>query len=282
MALANRITTMAQNGAPPEAAVTLYPGEVMHQRMKPFGHRFVYKVFSLLIDLDRLEEAGRASPLLSVNKAGLISFHEADHEEQKGEALRPMVDRLLAEAGLGARADRVLLLAYPRMLGYVFNPLSVFFAYGADGKLLAVIYRVRNTFGERHSYVAKVEDGELTEAGLRQQRTKIFHVSPFIPLGARYHFRVLPPGRGLRVRIHETEAGQPLLAATFAGEEKALTTRALLACLARTPLMTWKVILAIHWQALKIWRKGAIFHSSPPPPEPVSFRDQQGAFQPGE
>ncbi|NMG38644.1 DUF1365 family protein [Chelativorans sp. ZYF759] len=282
MALARRITTMTDNGAPPGAAVALYPGEVMHARMKPFSHRFTYKVFSLLIDLDRLEEAGRASPLFRVNRAGLLSFHEADHAEIEGEGLRAMADRLLAKSGLAEPAARILLLAYPRMLGYVFNPISVFFAYGRDGGLLAVIYRVRNTFGERHSYVAKVEEGELSEAGLRQQRTKIFHVSPFIPLGARYNFRILPPGKAVRVRIHETEAGEPLLAATFVGEEKAFTTASLLRALARTPLMTWKVVYAIHWQALKIWLKGATFHTSPPPPEPVSFHDQEGAFRPGE
>lgn len=282
MALARRITTMAANGGPPEAAVVLYPGEVMHARLKPFIHRFTYKVFSLLIDLDRLPEAGKASPLFRVNRAGVFSFHEADHAEIKGEGLRAMADRLLAKAGLAEPAARITLLAYPRMLGYVFNPISVFFAYGRDGRLLAVIYRVRNTFGEHHSYVAKVEDGELSEAGLRQQRTKIFHVSPFIPLGARYHFRVLPPGKAVRLRIHETEADEPLLSATFAGEKEPFTTATLLGAMVRTPLMTWKVVCAIHWQALKIWLKGATFHTSPPPPEPVSFHDHEGAFRPGE
>ena len=282
MALSRRITTMTENGGPPEAAIALYPGEVMHARMKPFSHRFTYRVFSLLIDLDRLAEAGRKSPFFAVNRPGLVSFHEADHAEIEGEGLRAMADRLLAQAGLREPAARILLLAYPRMLGYVFNPLSVFFAYDADGRLLAAIYRVRNTFGERHSYVARVEEGQLSEAGLRQERTKIFHVSPFIPLGARYHFRILPPGKAVRLRIHETEAGEPLLAATFVGEKKSFTTASLLAALARTPLMTWKVVYAIHWQALKIWLKGATFHTSPPPPEPVSFHDQEGAFRPGE
>ena len=282
MALSRRITTMTENGGPPDAAIALYPGEVMHARMKPFSHRFTYRVFSLLIDLDRLAEAGRKSPLFAVNRPGLVSFHEADHAEIEGEGLRAMADRLLAQAGLNAPAARILLLAYPRMLGYVFNPLSVFFAYDADGRLLAAIYRVRNTFGERHSYVARVEEGQLSEAGLRQERTKIFHVSPFIPLGARYHFRILPPGKAIRLRIHETEAGEPLLAATFVGEGKPFTTVSLLAALGRTPLMTWKVVYAIHWQDLKIWLKGATFHTSPPPPEPVSFHDQEGAFRPGE
>ncbi|MGY6709107.1 MAG: DUF1365 domain-containing protein [Rhizobiaceae bacterium] len=282
MALSRRITTMAANGGPPDAAVALYPGEVMHARLKPFVHRFTYKVFSLLIDLDRLEEADRASALFRVNRAGLLSFHEADHAEIEGEGLRAMADRLLAQAGLREPAARITLLAYPRMLGYVFNPLSVFFAYGSDGRLLALIYRVRNTFGEHHSYVARIEPGELSEAGLRQQRTKMLHVSPFIAMGARYHFRVLPPGKAVRLRIHETEAGEPLLSATFAGEKKPFTTAGLLGALARTPLMTWKVVYAIHWQALKIWLKGATFHTSPPPPEPVSFHDQEGAFRPGE
>jgi len=271
-----RITTMQANGAAPAAAASLYSGEVMHARLKPFAHRFSYRVFSLLLDLDRLPEAGRQSVLFSVDRPGLVSFHQKDHAE--GETLRRQADRLLADAGLTERASRILLLAYPRILGYVFNPISVYFAYGAGGKLVALIYAVRNTFGESHTYVALVEDGDLTQAGIRQERTKIFHVSPFIDMGARYHFRVLPPGEIVRLRIHETEAGTPLLSATFAGEHRELSTRGLARTLLRTPLMTWKVIAGIHYEALKLWLKGARFHNSPPPPKPVSFRDEAKAL----
>lgn len=269
-----RITTITQNGPPPDAAVTLYPGEVMHARLKPFGHRFNYSVFSLLIDIDRLDEAGQASPLFSVNRRNLAAFFEADHAGHPGESVRYSVDRLLAEAGVVEPAQRVLLLCYPRIFGYVFNPISVYFAYGRGGELVALIYAVRNTFGERHTYVAPLGKGELSEAGVRQERTKIFHVSPFIDMGARYHFRVLPPGRVVRLRINETERGEPLLAATFAGAARRLTTATLSACLLKFPFMTWKIVAGIHWEALKLWFKGARFHRSPPPPAAASYRDE--------
>lgn len=276
------ISTLAANGPAPAAAATLYRGEVMHARLRPFGHRFTYRVFSMLFDIDRLDEAGRLSPLLSVDRMNVLSFWAKDHVEREGETVRAYADRLLAQAGLGTRAERILVLAYPRVLGYVFNPLSVYYAYDRAGELVAVIYGVRNTFGERHSYVAPVRPGELTDAGLRQERAKRFHVSPFIGMDARYHFRLLPPGRTLRVRIHETEDGEPLLAATFIGEARAVTSAALAADLLKIPFLTWKVMAAIHWQALKLWLKGARFHHSPPPPAPASYGDRASSLQPGE
>lgn len=276
-----RVTTMAANGAPPDAAGTLYLGKVMHQRLKPFSHRFTYSVFSLLVDLDKLDELDRMSRLLCVNRPGILSFRESDHAEREGETLRQLADRLLAQAGLERSAARVLLLAYPRVLGYVFNPISVYFAYGEDGELLALIYAVRNTFRQRHAYVVPVRPGDTGSEGIRQTRAKLFRVSPFIGMGARYLFRVLPPGRVVRLRIHETEDGTPLLAATFSGEARPLSDANLAACLARFPLMTLKVTAGIHWQALKLWMKGARFHRSPPPPAPASFRDRE-TIEPGE
>lgn len=271
----DRITTMAQNGPPPEEAATLYPGEVMHARLKPFGHRFVYSVFSLLIDIDRLAEADRSSMLFSVNKANFASFYESDHVPHPGQSIRQYVDQLLAQAGMNEPVGRVLLLCYPRIFGYVFNPISVYFVYSADQKtLLALIYAVRNTFGERHTYVAPIQPGEIGPAGVRQERTKIFHVSPFIEMGARYHFRILPPGRVVRLRIHETQAGEPLLAATFAGAATPLATSTLAACLLKIPFMTWKIMVGIHWEALKLWLKGARFHKSPPAPAAASYCDE--------
>jgi DUF1365 family protein len=270
----DRITTLEQNGPPPDAAVSLFPGDVMHARLKPFGHRFVYTVFSLLLDIDRLDEANKTSGIFSINRPNLTSFYESDQVERPGETVRQFVDRLLAQAGQHTRAARVLLLCYPRIFGYVFNPISVYFAYDAVGELTAVIYAVRNTFGERHTYVAPIRPGEFSPAGVRQERMKIFHVSPFIDMGTRYHFRVLPPGRIVRLRIHETQKGEPLLAATFVGEQKTLDTTTLAACLLKIPFMTWKITAGIHWEALKLWLKGARFRKSPPPPVAASFRDE--------
>lgn len=277
----DRTTTVAANGPPPEAAGALYVGTVMHARLKPFGHRFAYRVFSLLVDIDRLGELDGMSRLLAVDRPGAVSFHQRDHVGQEGETLRGFVDRLLAQAGLEEPARRVLLLAYPRIFGFAFNPISVYFAYGAGDMPLALIYAVRNTFGERHCYVAPVLAGEAGPDGIRQTRAKIFHVSPFIGMDARYRFSILPPGRAVRLRIDETEAGEPLLVATFSGEARTLTDANLAACLARFPFMTVKVIAAIHWQALKLWLKGARFHRSPPPPPAASFRDED-AVAPGE
>jgi DUF1365 family protein len=265
MSQRQRITTIADNGPPPAAAGTLYPGKVMHQRLKPFGHRFSYSVFSLLVDIDRLDDLARQSRLLSVNAPGLVSFRESDHVERKGENLRTFADRLLDNAGVEKRAHRVLLLAYPRVFGYVFNPISVYFAYDAADELIALIYAVRNTFGERHNYVVPVAPSEAGPAGIRQSRAKLFHVSPFIDMRAQYDFRVLPPGRTVRLRIHETEDGDPLLAATFNGDARALTDGNLAACLARFPFMTLKVVAGIHWEALRLWLKGARFYKSSAP-----------------
>lgn len=278
------MTENGKNPFPPvEEPARLYPGKVMHARLMPFGHRFTYRVFSLLIDLDRLAEADGLSPLFSVNRPNLVSFREADHvdEESGAMGLRAYADRLVEDAGL-PRPARIQLLAYPRILGYVFNPLSVYYCYASDGGLTALIYEVRNTFGERHTYVCPVQPDQMSEAGIRQERTKIFYVSPFIDLGARYRFRMLPPGDTVRLRILETEAGKPLLSATFAGDATPLTTANLAGLLARLPLMTLKVVAGIHWEALKLWLKGAKFHTRGKPPAAVSHRDRQNTLEPAE
>ena len=275
-----RISSMAQNGPPPRAAGALYIGEVMHQRLRPFGHRLAYRVFSLLVDLDRLDELDRMSPLFSVDAANLVAFRQSDHVAEG--SVRAHADRLLAQAGLDRPAARILLLCYPRIFGYVFNPISVYFAYDDADVLVALIYAVRNTFGEKHTYVARIEPGDMSDAGVRQTRRKLFHVSPFVGMDARYHFHVLPPGETVRLRINETEAGEPLLAASFGGSVAQLNSAALTACLLKIPLMTWKITAGIHWEALKLWLKGARFHRSPPAPAPASFRDSEASTPPGE
>ena len=198
----------------PAGAAALYVGEVMHARLKPMGHRFSYRVMSLLIDLDRLADADRQSPLFGVNRAALYSFHEADHGKRDGSSLRAYAQHCAAGHGIDLTGGRVLLLCYPRLLGYTFNPLSVYFCYRADGELALLIYEVRNTLGDIHPYVLPVTSGEISEAGVRQQQDKLFYVSPFIEMAMRYHFRVLPPGERVQLRILETDHEGPLLAAT--------------------------------------------------------------------
>ena len=240
-----------------DEAAALYFGEVMHARLKPIYHRFSYRVMSLLVDLDRLDEADRQSPLFGVNRAALYSFHEADHGERDGSSLRLHAQRRAAERGIDLGGGRVLLLCYPRLLGYTFNPLSVYFCYCAGGELALLIYEVRNTFGDIHAYVLAVKPGEAGAAGVRQQQEKLFYVSPFIEMAMRYHFRVLPPGECVKLRILETDREGPLLAATFFGRRRTLTSAALLQAFFGLPLVTLKIIAAIHWQALRLWLKGA-------------------------
>ena len=238
------------------AAAALYLGEVMHARLKPMGHRFNYRVMSLLIDLDRLDAADRQSRLFGVNRTALYSFNEADHGDRNGSSLRAWAQRCAAERGLDLTGGRVLLLCYPRLLGYTFNPLSVYFCYRADGGLALLIYEVRNTFGDIHAYALAVNPDEISDAGIRQQQDKLFYVSPFIEMAMRYHFRVTPPADDVKLRILETDREGPLLAATFHGRRHALTTAALLRSLFSLPLVTFKIVAAIHWEAVRLWVKG--------------------------
>jgi DUF1365 family protein len=238
-------------------AAVLYVGCVMHARLKPMGHRFSYRVMSLLIDLDRLADADRQSALFCVNRAALYSFHEADHGKRDGSSLRAYAQRCAAERGIDLTGGRVLLLCYPRLLGYTFNPLSVYFCYRADGELGLLIYEVRNTFGDIHPYVLPVLSGEISDAGVRQQQDKLFYVSPFIEMAMRYHFRVLPPGERVQLRILATDRESPVLAATFDGSRRILNTKELLRAFVRLPLVTMKIMAAIHWEALRLWLKGA-------------------------
>ena len=237
-------------------AAALYFGRVMHARLKPVGHRFSYRVMSLLIDLDRLQAADRQSALFGVNRAALYSFHEADHGKRDGSSLLNYVRTEAAVHGIDLTGGRVLLLCYPRLLGFTFNPLSVYFCHGADGRLKLMIYEVRNTFGEIHTYVLPVRDQECSAAGIRQQQDKEFYVSPFMKMAARYHFRISPPGEDINLRILQTDGDGPLLAATFHGRCHALGSATLLRSFFMLPLVTLKIVAAIHWEALRLWLKG--------------------------
>jgi uncharacterized protein len=259
---------------PPSDSAALYLGTVMHQRLKPLSHRFRYRVYSLLIDLDALKEASSQSWFFSVDRFNLLSFRQKDHGDRKPGSLRSYVNGVLASAGITTLPTRVLLMCYPRVLGTVFNPISVYFAYDIDEQLVAVIYEVRNTFGEMHSYVAPVREGELDVSGLRQERDKRFYVSPFNDLQQRYFFRVHPPTDELSVRILQKDKDGPLLAATFHGKHRLLTNAAILRAFARIPFLTVTIVAGIHWEALKLWWKGLRIKARPATPAPLSFDDQ--------
>jgi uncharacterized protein len=237
-------------------AAALYVGKVMHARLKPVGHRFSYRVMSLLIDLDRLAAADGQTPLFGVNRRALCSFHEADHGDRDGTSLRNYAQRCAAEHGIDLTGGRVLLLCYPRLLGYGFSPLSVYFGYRASGQLALVIYEVRNTFGEMHAYVLPVKDGDVSPAGIRQQQDKRFYVSPFIEMETHYHFRLVAPKERVKLRILETDREGPLLSATFDGHRRRLTTKELLCSFLVLPAVSVKIMAAIHWEALRLWLKG--------------------------
>jgi DUF1365 family protein len=259
------VTTSPAKPDAAHAAAALYFGDVMHARLKPMGHRFSYRVMSLLIDLDRLDEANRMSPLFGVDRAALYSFRESDHGDRDGSPLRAYAQRCAREHGIDLTGGRVELLCYPRLLGYTFNPLSTYFCSRADGALALIIYEVRNTFGDIHSYVLPIQPGEYTDAGIRQEQDKLFYVSPFLDMPMRYHFRVSPPGENVKLRILETDPEGPVLAATFNGKRRALTSGALLRSFFGLPMVTLKIMAAIHWEALRLWIKGARLVTRPAP-----------------
>jgi DUF1365 family protein len=246
----------------------LYVGKVGHQRHGPRRHRLDYRVFSMLMDLDELPELDRRLRLFGHNRLALLSLYDRDHGPGDGSALAPYVRGLLAQAGIGDADGSIRLLCYPRLLGYVFNPLSVYYCYRKDGRLRALIYEVNNTFGERHSYLIPVDDDSGV---IRQSCEKTMYVSPFLPMDCTYHFRVRRPGDRLSLAIHETQGGQPILDAWFTGEQRPLTDASLLKATLSIPLMTFKVVVGIHWEAFKLWRKGVpLFRHDPAPRRAIS------------
>ena len=244
----------------------LYLGRVMHARFRPCAHRFVYRVFSLYLDIDRVGALAARLRLFSRGRFNLFSFHDKDHGPRDGSPLRPWVERHLAAHGVALGGGAVRLLCFPRILGYVFNPLSVYFCHGPAGDLRAVLYEVRNTFGQSHSYLVRVPEGRDANAPLHQTAEKCFHVSPFLDVAGEYRFRLRPPGESLSLAIRESDGAGDILLATHAAQRAPLSDAALLKAFLTHPLMTLKVAAAIHWEALRLWRKGAGFRRLPPAP----------------
>ncbi|WP_420467029.1 DUF1365 domain-containing protein [Panacagrimonas sp.] len=244
----------------------MYAARVSHRRLIAPLYRFVYRVFYLLLDVDRIDEAASALRLFSRNRFNLLAFHDRDFGDGSPGGLRGWAHTMLRAQGLEPPGGRIRLLCMPRVLGYAFNPISLWYCEHPDGSLRAVIAEVRNTFGEKHSYVL-ASGGQPFTYQQHVEKDKCFHVSPFFDLVGRYRFLLSEPGQRLRVVIRESRDGVPILDATLAGERQALTDATILRQVARMPWMTLKVAAGIHWEALKIWLRGARFHRKPPPPE---------------
>jgi DUF1365 family protein len=248
-------------------ASAIYVGTVAHHRFSPKEHQLAYPAFQLLLDLDEAAALDRRLRLFSMGCFNLFSHVERDHGDGSP-PLRTWVARQLADAGLAIDLGPIRLLAMPRILGFVFNPLSVYYCHDKAGRLAAVIYEVNNTFGERHAYVQAADDRGGGQ--VRHACAKRFRVSPFMPMDAVYDFDLRLPGEALRTTIGmRTISGERLLSASFAGTRRPLTDLNLLAIFVQFPLMTLKVVAAIHWEALKLWLKGV-------PPSPDSLRPATG------
>jgi len=244
------------------APASLYVGKTTHARLAPRPHSFSYGLFQLLIDVDRIDEAVRGLRTLSHGRFGLFSFDERDHGARDGSPLRPWVLAKLAEAGLAVSAARIRLLSFPRMLGFVFNPISIFFVEDVEGRLEAVIYEVNNTFGQTHAYVAPAA-GAACE---RQEADKKLYVSPFYGVEGAYRFLVTPPAETFDLVIAKSVDGRPDFTATLSAQRRDLTDAVLVKLFFAMPLMTLGVVAAIHWQALILWLKGAPFGPRPAGP----------------
>jgi DUF1365 family protein len=240
----------------------LYDGAVVHRRFRPRAHRLRYRLFQLLLDLDALPALDRGLRLFAHNRFALLSHHDCDHGDGSGRPLRGQIERMLASAGIDAGGGPIRLLAMPRVLGHVFNPLSLYYCHWPDGGLAAVVLEVNNTFGERHFYVAGAQHGAV-----RSACAKAFFVSPFMSLDMTYDFRLAAPGERAEVAILGREAGgAPLMFARFAARRRPLTDAALLRAFLVHPLVTLKVVAAIHLEALKLLAKGLRLQPKPTPP----------------
>jgi len=243
---------------------SIYAGHVVHKRLEPKRHGFSYRVFALSLDVDEIDRLDHELRLFSRGRRNALSFWDADLGDAGGEPVGVKARRLLAAAGLSAYGARIELVCYPRILGYVFNPLSVYFCRDDRDNLGAVVYEVTNTFGERKSYLVRV--GAAGGDTVAQSCAKELYVSPFTAAEGSYSFHVVPPADRVVLGVALRSSGRPVLKTHFRGRRIPLSDGAIVGMLARHPLMTFKVVAAIHYEAFKLWIKGVPLvarHGSP-------------------
>jgi uncharacterized protein len=251
-------------------------GQVRHNRLRPAANAFVYGTWFLLLPMRHLGNPA-AMGGLAINRAGAVSFFDADHGDgrgpESGGALAWLQELLLRE-GISDAHGEVWLHCYPRVLGYTFKPVSFWYCHQADGSLRAIVVEVNNTFGERHCYLL-----DRPRYGQELQASKEFHVSPFCEVQGAYRFRFMrtasPTQPRTVVRVDHDDDKGPLLQTSISGTLEPISPAGLRRALWRYPAMTLMVMVRIHWQALKLWLKKVGFHTKPPAPDRFVTREPQ-------
>ena len=235
---------------------SIYIGNVIHKRFKPKIHFFKYKVFSILLDISEIDILDKSLKIFSYNKFNIVSFYDADHGPRDGTSIKEWVIKNLNDNRINTENIKIKLLCYPRIFGYVFNPLSVFFIYNKNSELISILYEVKNTFGEQHTYVFKTKENENY---IKHTCKKKFHVSPFIEMDCTYFFKILKPSEKISVIIDQYDEEGKLLYASQDGDRIELNNKNLVLSYLRHPFMTFKIIVAIHFEAFQLWTKGIKF-----------------------
>ena len=243
---------------------------VVHRRSRPRINAFRHRIAYLCLDLGALDRA--AGRWLKLDRPGLVSFRRADHGGRDGGDLRTWLRAILAAQGLDETCDgEIVLMTMPRLLSYVFNPVSFWFCRDRNGMLRAVLCEVNNTFGETHCYLVHHDDRRQLAPDAWLDGRKVFHVSPFLPVEGSYRFRFRLDDDRVHVDVNYHDAGGLMLATSVGGRREPLADRTVLRRFLGNPTMTLGVVARIHWQALKLWRKRARFYPKPaPPPEFVT------------
>jgi len=248
----------------------LYRGTVSHTRKTPVKHSFDYPIFYAAIDLDSFETGDDLPSLLSLDNFNLFSLRQKDYGAQTREGLKDYVQSVFSEVGV-KRPYKIVLLTMPRLLGYAFNPISIFYALDAKGNVTGVVYEVHNTFGERHSYAFAISD-DLSHHSIE----KSLYVSPFFHVDGGYRFTQITPGRKLKLGIQYSVKEKTVFSAALSAVRSPLTSKMLLKVFFLYPLLTLRVTAAIHFQALKLWLKKVPLTSKPAPPkQAVSSKTSQ-------